>query len=249
MQPFLAMDFQEWSLSWALQVLLWLHSLGVGFPFLEDVILTQLEGMMSSRTSSLVNVVRGSIAHQSSITLSMSWWGHLGLVAGLSPPNVVGPSHKPGSSESMSARSPACQIAYPGGAAIYSCPRSGVLAVQSSLFLLLMHNISPWVPKGHPDPPGKLLDIILTRNLSKFLPQGQHVYLLCVPPDPLCSSLGEGSGVKVHWGPSSSLSPARGISPPPKISLTQWSRGGGHSRSSPHGLDQSDGSPVPSSSL
>ena len=60
-------------LTWALQVLLWLHSLGVGSAILEDIILTQLEGGTLSRTHTSVNVVRDSITHLSSCTLSASW--------------------------------------------------------------------------------------------------------------------------------------------------------------------------------
>ena len=41
----------------------------------EDLILTQWEGGASSRTSALVNVVKGSMACQSSSMLSTSWWG------------------------------------------------------------------------------------------------------------------------------------------------------------------------------
>ena len=41
----------------------------------DDVILTQCEGGVSSRTSALVNVVKGSMAHWSSSTLSPIWWG------------------------------------------------------------------------------------------------------------------------------------------------------------------------------
>ena len=69
--------------------------------------------------------------------------------------------------------------------------------------------------------------------------------ICCVPLDPL----GEGSGVEVHWGPSSSPLPARGTSPPPKNSSMVGARGGRHSRSSSPGLDHLDGSPVASLSL
>ena len=44
----------------------------MGSNVLEDMILTQLEGGELSRTSTLVNVVRGSMAHQSSSTFSAS---------------------------------------------------------------------------------------------------------------------------------------------------------------------------------
>ena len=70
-------------LAWALQLLLWLCSQGIAgsvvSDILEDVILTQMEGGASSWTSALVNVARDSMAHQSSSTLSTSWWGLPGI--------------------------------------------------------------------------------------------------------------------------------------------------------------------------
>ena len=66
-------------LVWGLWLLLWLHSPGEGSSFLEDVIITHLEGGMSSSTSALVNVVWGSIACHSSSTLSASQWGLPGV--------------------------------------------------------------------------------------------------------------------------------------------------------------------------
>ena len=64
-------------LAQALQLLLQLHSLvvggSVGSDVHEDMILIQLEGRLSSRTSTSVNEVRGSMAHQNSSMLSTSW--------------------------------------------------------------------------------------------------------------------------------------------------------------------------------
>ena len=45
----------------------------MGSDACEDVILTQLEGGQSSRTSAFVNKVRGSMAHQRSSMLSTNW--------------------------------------------------------------------------------------------------------------------------------------------------------------------------------
>ena len=68
--------------AWALQLLLWLCSQEVGGSarsnVQEDMILTPQEGRASSRTSVLVNVVKGSMACQRSSTLSTSWWGSPG---------------------------------------------------------------------------------------------------------------------------------------------------------------------------
>ena len=105
--------------------------------------------------------------------------------------------------------------------------------------------------KGCPDPPGKLLDVILAENLPEFSPPGQHVKLLCMPLDPFIVPWGEGSGIEVCWRLSPTSIPTKGISSPPKNSWMLGSRGGGHLRSSSSGLvsglDQSDGLPVPSS--
>ena len=69
-------------LAQALRLLLQLHSREVGRSMgsdvWEDVILTQLDGRVSSRTSALVNMVSGSMACQSSSTFSASWQGSAG---------------------------------------------------------------------------------------------------------------------------------------------------------------------------
>ena len=77
---------------------------------------------------------------------------HLGSVAELYLPMIGRPLHKSGSSEAMSARSPGCQIAYPGGAGINPCPGSRVPVAWNSHYLLLMCGISPWVPERMPVP-------------------------------------------------------------------------------------------------
>ena len=70
-------------LAWTLWLLLWLHSLVVGgsagSTICKDVILTQVEGGLLSRISVFVNEVKGSIAHQSSSTLSANWQDSPGI--------------------------------------------------------------------------------------------------------------------------------------------------------------------------
>ena len=109
-----------------------------------------------------------------------------------------------------------------------------------------------WYLKGHPHLPGEFLYVILAWNFLEFLPPGQCVQLLFVPVDPLSSSLEEGSGIEVCWGSSSIMLPAQGASPPDRNSWMRGLRAGGHLRSSSSGLasglDQSDHSPIPSSS-
>ena len=76
------------TLAWALWFLLQLHSWVVGgsmgSDICEGVILIQLEGRLSSRTSKSVNEVRGSMAHQSSSMLCqlarLTWHQQLGFL-------------------------------------------------------------------------------------------------------------------------------------------------------------------------
>ena len=112
-----------------------------------------------------------------------------------------------------------------------------------SCFCYLKRCLHPW---------GEFLDVILAGNFLELLPPCWHFHMLCTPVDPLVVPLGEDSGIKVHWGSSSSLSLVQGTSPPVKNSWTPGSRAGRYSRSSSSivgsGWDQSEGSSVLSSS-
>ena len=65
----------------AWQLLLWqqLQSHGVGSNSLGRLTSTQLEGLAAAKTSSFIKETSGSIAHQSSTTLSARWHGWLGI--------------------------------------------------------------------------------------------------------------------------------------------------------------------------
>ena len=109
-----------------------------------------------------------------------------------------------------------------------------------------------WYLKRHPHTSGEFPDVILAGN-----PQSSHhqtgISTCCMHQQihPLCLWR-EGSGIVVCWGSSSTPLLAQGASPPVKNSWSQELRAGGHSRSSSSilgsGLDQSDGSPILSSS-
>ena len=127
-------------------------SLWVGSINLKDVILIQLEGWRSSRTSSSVNVIRGSIAHQSSSTHSASWQGL---------PGVSGWTFSAQCWEGLCIDQGLlrlCQVevlaskSYILEGRNWSLSRSSVPVVQSSCYLPLMHDISPWVLKRMPTP-------------------------------------------------------------------------------------------------
>ena len=226
-------------------VLLWLCFLGVGFAILEDVILIHLEGRTSSNTSTSVNVVRGSIAHHSSSTLSASWWGSPGVGGWAFSPNVGGPLHMPGllwlhQLEVLAAKSHILlgkQLIPVQGMGCWSC---GVIIIHFGCMASCFGNM-----KRCMHPPGKSLDVILTGNYSEFSPPGQYVQLLCAPMDPLSTLWEEGWGLRVSWRPSPAPTPSKGISSLPRNSSMWGSREGRHSRSSSSGLafglDKSDG--------
>ena len=122
---------------------------------------------------------------------------HLGLVAGLFPPNVGGLWHKPGSFEAASANSPGCQISYPGVEGTGPCPGSGMLVAQSSQSLL--GGVAPhfWYLK---DNCTFLVNFWMSSWLGTYQSSCHHdgiFHMLCMPVDPPSSSLG---GRLRHWG-------------------------------------------------
>ena len=134
-------------LAQALWLLLQLCSKVVGGSINEDIILTQLEGRLSSRTSASLNEVRGSMAHQSFGTLSTSWQDLPGIGSW-----VLGTWHRPGSSWATSVSSLVHQTSHLERTKIGPIPKSGWPAVLNSCWLPLGYAYSPWVTGMMPKP-------------------------------------------------------------------------------------------------
>ena len=101
-------------------------------------------------------------------------------------------------------------------------------------------------------PSGKFPEVILGGNFTRV----PTTRLACSPAAHASQSIhwySVGSDIEVCWGLSSILSLAQGAPPPNRNFWTRGSREGGHLRSSysglASGLDQSEGSPVPSLSF
>ena len=182
---------ENYPLEQALQFLLWLLlPLRTGYPILDDTILTQLEGVVSPRTSTSVSVVRGSIAHLGFCTFCqlgrLTWGQWLGffcpMLEGLCVSQGLLRLNQP---IVLAAKSHVLEWQE-------SIPVQGVGCWWHRVVVLYFGDIAShfWDLKGNPHLPGEFLDVILAGIFSEFLPPGWHVQLLFTPADPLSSSLG-----------------------------------------------------------